>query len=96
MLHAARDRNHARAAMGTTNKKFLERVLAEFRSGIAHHRAQGATEERIRQILGEAIYLAFQHVNDPEQRAWLCEELSKAAARPAPIVTNHPISPTLH
>jgi len=81
--------------MGTTNKKSLEPVLAEFRRGIAHHRAQGVTEERIRQILGEAIYLAFQQVKDREQRAWLCEEFSKAA-RVAPIVTNHPVSPTLH
>ena len=81
--------------MGTSDKKSLEAVLAEFRRGIAHHRAQGATEERIRQILGEAIHLAFQQVKDREQRAWLCEEFSKAA-RVAPIVTNHPASPTLH
>ena len=81
--------------MGTSDKKSLEAMLAEFRRGIAHHRAQGATEERIRQILGEAIHLAFQQVKDREQRAWLCEELSKAA-RVALIVTNHPASPTLH
>ena len=80
---------------GHTNKKSLETVLAEFRRGIAHHRAQGATEERIRQILGEAIYLAFQQVKDPEQRAWLCEEFSKAASV-APIVTNYPASRMLH
>jgi hypothetical protein len=81
--------------MGTKAKKSLEAVLAEFRKGIAHHRAQGATEERIRQILGEAIYLAFQQVKDPELRAWLCDEFSEAA-RAAPIVTNHPASRILH
>ena len=81
--------------MGTSDKKSLEAVLAEFRRGIAHHRAQGATEDRIRQILGEAIHLAFQQVKDREQRAWLCEEFSKAA-RVALIVTNHPASPTVH
>ena len=81
--------------MRTTNKKSLEPVLAEFRRGIAHHRAQGATEERIRQLLGEAIWLAFQQVKDPEQRAWLCAEFSKAA-RVAPIVANHPASRKLH
>jgi len=81
--------------MGTTKKKSLEPLIAEFRRGIAHHRAQGATEDRIRQILGEAIWLAFQHVKDPQRRAWLCEEFSKAA-RVAPIATNHPASPKLH
>ena len=81
--------------MGTPNKKSLEPVLAEFRRGIAHHRAQGGTEERIRQILGEAIWLAFQQVKDPELRAWLCEEFSKAA-NVAPIVTNYPAISTLH
>ena len=81
--------------MGTTNKKSLKPVLAEFRKGIAHHRAEGATEERIRQILGEAIWLAVQEVKDPKLRAWLCDEFSKAA-RVAPIVTNHPASRKLH
>jgi hypothetical protein len=33
-------------------KERLEPILAEFRKGIAHHRAEGATEERIKQILG--------------------------------------------
>lgn len=65
--------------MGTTDKKSLEAMLAEFRKGIAHHRAQGVSEERIRQVLGEAIWLAFQQVKDPELRAWLCVEFSKAA-----------------
>jgi hypothetical protein len=82
-------------AMGAKDKKSLEAALAEFRKGIAHHRADGATEERIRQILGEAIWLAFQQVEDPELRAWLCDEFSKAA-RVAPIITNYPGSPTLH
>ena len=81
--------------MGTKDKKSLEVVLAEFRKGIAHHRAKGATEQRIRQLLGEAIWLACQQVKDPELRAWLCNEFSKAA-RVAPIVTNHPASQTLH
>ena len=81
--------------MGTTDKKSLELVLAEFRQGIAHHRAQGVSEERIRHILGEAIWLAFQQVKDPELRAWLCVEFSKAAHL-APIITNHPANWTLH
>jgi hypothetical protein len=70
-------------------------VLAEFRTGIAHHRATGASEERIRQILGEAIWLAFQQVTDPDLRSWLCDEFSKAALVP-PIATNHPSSRKLH
>ena len=66
--------------MGPRDKKSLEPVLAEFRTGIAHHRAQGATEQRIRQILGEAIWLAFQQVKDPELRAWLCDEFRQSCA----------------
>ena len=81
--------------MDAKAKKFLEAVLAEFRTEIAHHRAEGASEERIRQILGEAIWLAFQQVKDPELRAWICVEFSKAT-RVAPIVTNHPASRMLH
>jgi hypothetical protein len=81
--------------MGTTDKKSLEAVLAEFRKGISHHRSQGVSEERIRQILGEAIWLAFQQVKDPELRAWLCIEFSQAA-RVAPIVTKHLASRMLH
>jgi len=87
--------NRCSSAMDAKAKKSLEAALAEFRKGIAHHRGQGATEKRIRQILGESIWLAFQEVADPELRAWLCEEFSKAA-RVAPIVTNHPTSPTVH
>ena len=81
--------------MDAKAKNFLEAELAEFRTGIAHYRATGATEQRIRQLLGEAIWLAFQQVKDPEQRAWLCDALSKAA-RVAPIVTTHPASQRLH
>ena len=81
--------------MGPRDKKSLQPVLAEFRTGIAHHRAQGATEQRIRQILGEAIWLAFQQVKDRELRAWLCDEFRRAARVP-PIATNHPSSVKLH
>ena len=76
-------------------KKSLEAVLTEFCTGIAHHRAEGATEERIRQILSASVRLAVQEVDDPQLCAWLCDEFCKAA-RVAPIVTNHPASPTLH
>jgi hypothetical protein len=41
-----------RTAMGKTrktDKKLLEAMLAEFRRGIAHHHAKGASDERIRQ-----------------------------------------------
>jgi hypothetical protein len=81
--------------MDAKAKKSLEAVVAEFRAGIAHYRATGATKERIRQILGEAIWLAFQEVKEPEERAWLCDEFSKAA-RVAPIIASHPASQTLH
>ena len=43
--------------MDAKAKKFLEAVLAELRTDIAHHRAEGASEERIRQILGEGKVL---------------------------------------
>jgi hypothetical protein len=76
-------------------KESLELVLAEFRKGIAHHRAEGATEERIKKILSASVRLAVQQVDDPELCAWLCEEFSKTA-RVAPIVTNYVASPTLH
>ena len=84
-----------RPAMGTKEKKSLKTVLAEFRKGIAYRRAQGVSEERIRQYLGEAIWLAFQEVKDPELRAWLCVEFSKAAHL-APIITNYPANWMLH
>jgi hypothetical protein len=70
-------------------------ILAEFRKGIAHHRALGATEERIKQILSASLRLALQQVEDPELCAWLCDEFSKAA-HVAPIVTNHPASRMVH
>ena len=88
-------RFHALHTMGTKNKKTLVAVLAEFRRGIAHHRSQGASEERIRHLLGEAIHLAFQEVKDPELRTWLCEELDKAA-RVGPILASHPASRKFH
>ena len=81
--------------MHTKAKKSLELVLAEFRKGIAHHRAEGATEERIRQILSASIRLAVQEVHDPKLCVWLCDEFSKAA-RVAPIVNSHPLSHALH
>jgi hypothetical protein len=73
--------------MDAKAKKSLDIVLAEFRRGIAHHRSQGASEERIRQILSASIRLAVQAVHDPK--------LNKAA-RVAPIVNSHPLSQTLH
>ena len=83
-------------AMKQTDKRSLELVIAEFRRGIAHHRRQGVSDKRIRQILGEAIHLAFQVVKDPEQRAWLCEEFYKAARVPSPILASHAASRLLH
>jgi hypothetical protein len=77
--------------MDTKARRSLELVLAEFRKGIAHHRAQGATEERIRQILSASIRLAVQEVEDAKLCVWLCDEFSKAA-----IVNSHPLSQTLH
>ena len=83
-------------AMKQTDKRSLELVIAEFRRGIAHHRRQGVSDKRIRQILGEAIHLAFQVVKDPEQRAWLCEEFDKAARVASPILASHAASQLLH
>lgn len=84
-----------RTAMKKTDKKFLKAVVAEFRRCIASHRGQRSSEERIRQILGEAIHLAFQEVKDPQERAWLCEEFDKAV-RVEAIVVTHPASRKLH
>ena len=81
--------------MDANAKKSLELVLAEFRRGIEHHRAEGATEERIRQILSASIRLAVQEVDDPKLCVWLCDEFSKAA-NVAPIVNSHSLSLTLH
>jgi hypothetical protein len=76
-------------------KERFRPVIEEFRRGIAYHRAQGATEALIKRLLGESIWLAFQEVEDPELRAWLCEEFAKAA-RVSPIVTSYPLSSTVH
>jgi hypothetical protein len=81
--------------MNLKAKKSLELVLAEFRKGIAHHRAEGATEGRIRQILSASIRFAVQEVHDPKLCVWLCDEFSKAANL-APIVNGHSPSLTLH
>jgi hypothetical protein len=51
--------------MDAKAKKSLELVLAEFRKGIAHHRAEGATEERIRQILSASIRLLSKRSMTP-------------------------------
>ena len=76
-------------------KQRFQPVLDEFRRGIAHHRAEGATEERIRQLLGASMWLVLQEVDDPMLRAWLCKEFTRAA-RLAPIRTNYPANWTLH
>src|SRR5262245_55295687 len=65
--------------MDANAKKSLELVLAEFRKGIAHQRAEGATEERIRQILSASIRLAVKEVHDPRLCIWLCDKFSEAA-----------------
>ena len=76
-------------------KHLLQRVLEEFREGIAHHRAEGASEARIKQILSASVRLAGQQIDDPELCVWLCEEFAMAA-KLAPILATHPKSPTLH
>jgi hypothetical protein len=81
--------------MDAKAKASLMPVLVEFRQGIARHRAEGATEERINQILSASMRLAVQQVDNSELCAWLCEEFRKAA-RIAPIVNNHPLSQTMH
>lgn len=88
-------KTHAQCAMGGQHKCLLEQIVDEFRVGIAQHRARGADEKRIRQILGEAIWLAFQEVKDPVVQAWICDELTRAAQL-APIATNCPVSLTRH
>ena len=82
-------------AMKKTDKKSLKAVVAEFRRRVVRHRAQRSSEESIRQILGEAIWLAFQEIEDPALRAWISDEFTKAAGL-APIVTNCPVSLTRH
>ena len=81
--------------MAARDKNFLDGVVEEFRTGIAHYRAKGTNETHIRQILGEAIWLAFQEIEDPALRAWISDEFTKAAGL-APIVTNCPVSLTRH
>jgi hypothetical protein len=75
-------------------KERFEPILAEFREGIAHHRAEGASEGRIKQILAAAVRLAVEQVDDPVLCIWLCEEFTRIA-RLAPIVANHPATPRL-
>ena len=65
--------------MDAKAKELLQRVLEEFREGIAHHRAEGASEARIKQILSASVRLAVQQVRDPELCVWLCEEFAIAA-----------------
>ena len=77
-----------------TAKERLEPLLAEFREGIAHHRAEGASEERIKQILAAAVQLAVEQVDDPVLCVWLCEEFTRIASL-APIVPNYPATPRL-
>ena len=60
-------------------KKSLRRALEKFREGIANHRAEGASEARIEQILSASVRLAVQQVHDPELCVWLCEEFAIAA-----------------
>jgi hypothetical protein len=81
--------------MKNPDKKSLKAVVAQFRRRVARHRAQSSSEKSIRQILGEAIHLAFQEVKDPEERAWLCEEFDKAA-RVGAIAATHPASRKTH
>jgi hypothetical protein len=76
-------------------KKRLEPVIEEFRRGIAHHRAEGATEALIKRLLGESMWLAIREVKDPEVRVWLCDQFRKAA-RVAPIASDHALGQTIH
>lgn len=70
-------------------------VIEEFRREIAHHRAEGASERLIKRLLGASVWLAFQEVEDPEIRAWLTDEFTKAT-RVSPIVPNYPLDRTVH
>jgi len=76
-------------------KERFERVIAEFRREIACHRAEGATDTQIKELLGASLWLALQEVDDPELRKWVCEEFGKAARLPR-IITSYPLSGTLH
>jgi hypothetical protein len=76
-------------------KERFEPLIAEFRREIARHRAEGATEAQIKELLGASIWLALQGVDDRELRTWVCEQFGRAASV-APIVTSYPLSGTLH
>lgn len=76
-------------------KKRFEPVIEEFRIGIAHHRAEGATEALIKRLLGESMWLALKEVQDPEVRAWLCDEFRKAV-QVSPSVSNPAPGSTIH
>ena len=73
----------------------FEPILEEFRRGIAHHRAKGTTENRIKNILTASVRLAVQQVEDPELCVWLCDRFTEAA-KVAPITANHESSLKLH
>jgi len=75
-------------------RKRFESIVAEFRKGIAYHRAKGSSENRIKQILAASQRLALKQISDPELCAWLCAEFAKAAA--APIIANYPPNRMLH
>jgi hypothetical protein len=47
------------------DKERFDLILAKFRKGIAHRRAEGATEERIKNILAASVRMAVQQVDDP-------------------------------
>jgi hypothetical protein len=79
----------------TKAKKRLAPIVAEFRKGIAHHRAAGASERQIKELLGASLRLALEHVEDPKLRAWLCEEF-RNAAKLTLITTNYSPSRTRH
>ena len=78
----------------TTKQRFAH-ILEEFRKGIAHHRAMGTTENRIKNILSASVRLAVHQVEDPELCAWLCERFTEAAKR-EPIAATHDSSRKLH
>jgi hypothetical protein len=83
------------ARMPANRKKSFERMLAEFRRMVALHRAEGATEEHIRRLLGASMWVAIQGIDDVTVRAWVCDEFTKAA-RSVPIANCNPVSWTVH
>jgi hypothetical protein len=87
---------HLAAIMTNTKaKKRLAPVVAEFRKGIAGHRAAGASERQIKELLGASLRLALEQIEDPRLRAWLCEEF-RNAAKLTPIATIYPPSRRRH